>query len=462
MARATTATTSPAATGTSSTWTASANWSPEGVPLAPPRSCGSRADLTANSTKNVIAVWHKPRYSSGVTNYQAIQPLFDDLYEFGVDIQLDGHDHIYERSAPIKSGATLASPPVADPTYGIRVFTVGTGGAALQSCPGTPLSTSQVCNGTTYGVLKLTLHATTYDWVFLPIAGSTFTDAGTGNVHGAPSGSNTAPVAVADGYSTTLNTAKVQAAPGVLSNDSDADGNPLTAVLDVNVAHGTLVLNANGGFTYTPTTGYTGPDSFTYHANDGTANSNVVTVSLTVSAAASAPRGWWQFENNLLDSSGNGNNGTPTGAPTYVAGQVGQALSLNGTTQYATVPDAASLDLTTGMTLSAWIKPGLGATQDVLKKATNGSVNGYELSLASPTSPAGQKVFVRLNQATSGDTYRVNSTDYLPNEWHVDPCRRHLRRHHDQAVCQRPVRRLCRRAGCHRDEQRAIEPRRSE
>ena len=124
-----------------------------------------RADLTANSTKNVIAVWHKPRYSSGVTNYQALQPLFDDLYEFGVDILLDGHDHIYERSAPIKSGATLASPPVADPTYGIRAFTVGTGGAALQSCPGTPLSTSQVCNGTTYGVLKLTLHATTYDWV---------------------------------------------------------------------------------------------------------------------------------------------------------------------------------------------------------------------------------------------------------------------------------------------------------
>ena len=136
---------------------------------------------------------------------------------------------------------------------------------------------------------------------------------------------NTAPVAVADSYSTPLNTAKVQAAPGVLANDTDADGNPLTAVLDTNVTHGTLALNANGGFTYTPTTGYTGPDSFTYHANDGTANSNVVTVSLTVSAAASAPLGWWQFENNLLDSSGNGNNGTPTGAPTYVAGQVGQA-----------------------------------------------------------------------------------------------------------------------------------------
>ena len=88
------------------------------------------ADLAANSGKNVIAIWHKPRYSSGATNYQTLQPLWDDLYAAGVDILLDGHDHIYERTAPMKSGATLSSPPVADATYGIRQFTVGTGGEA--------------------------------------------------------------------------------------------------------------------------------------------------------------------------------------------------------------------------------------------------------------------------------------------------------------------------------------------
>ena len=96
-----------------------------------------------------------------------------------------------------------------------------------------------------------------------------------------------APVATADSYSTSQNTALVQPAPGVLSNDTDADSDPLTAVLNATVTHGTLSLNANGGFTYTPTAGYSGPDSFTYHANDGTADSNVVTVSLTVNAAAS-------------------------------------------------------------------------------------------------------------------------------------------------------------------------------
>ena len=104
---------------------------------------------------------------------------------------------------------------------------------------------------------------------------------------------NSAPVAVADSYSTAHNTALVQAAPGVLANDTDADANPLTAIVDTSVSHGSLTLNANGGFTYTPTTGYSGPDSFTYHASDGTASSNVVTVSLTVGAPANPLRGWW-------------------------------------------------------------------------------------------------------------------------------------------------------------------------
>ena len=73
----------------------------------------------------------------------------------------------------------------------------------------------------------------------------------------------------------------------MLGNDTDADSDPLTAVLVSNVTHGTLSLAANGGFTYTPTGGYNGPDSFTYKANDGTADSNTVTVSLTVTAASS-------------------------------------------------------------------------------------------------------------------------------------------------------------------------------
>src|SRR5207253_3031103 len=74
------------------------------------------------------------------------------------------------------------------------------------------------------------------------------------------------------------------AAPGVLGNDSDVDGDSLTAVLVSGPAHGTLTLNANGFFSYTPAADYTGPDSFTYKASDGLVLSNLATVSLNVTA----------------------------------------------------------------------------------------------------------------------------------------------------------------------------------
>ena len=110
------------------------------------------------------------------------------------------------------------------------------------------------------------------------------------------------------------------------------------------VGHGTLALAANGGFTYTPTAGYSGPDSFTYKANDGTADSNTVTVSLTVTAPGSSLAGQWLANegsgSTLVDSSGSGNNGALQGNPTWVTGQHGQAIHFDGTGDYATVPDA--------------------------------------------------------------------------------------------------------------------------
>jgi len=99
---------------------------------------------------------------------------------------------------------------------------------------------------------------------------------------------NTAPVAVNDSYSTSINVPlNVAAASGVLANDTDAQNNTLTALVVANPTHGSLTLNTNGGFTYTPTTGYTGPDSFTYKANDGSLDSNVAAVSLTITSVAS-------------------------------------------------------------------------------------------------------------------------------------------------------------------------------
>ena len=93
---------------------------------------------------------------------------------------------------------------------------------------------------------------------------------------------NDAPVAGNDSFSTNQNVALNVAVRGVLLNDTDADGDPLSSILATGPAHGSLILNSDGSFTYTPTTGYSGPDSFTYRASDGVALSSFVTVSLTV------------------------------------------------------------------------------------------------------------------------------------------------------------------------------------
>ena len=100
---------------------------------------------------------------------------------------------------------------------------------------------------------------------------------------------NRAPVARADAFSPTEDVAFTAPPPGVLANDTDADGDALTAVLDRDVANGTLVLRANGSFTYTPDPDFNGSDSFAYRASDGEVTSAPATVTLTVAAANDAP-----------------------------------------------------------------------------------------------------------------------------------------------------------------------------
>src|SRR6266850_2603043 len=97
------------------------------------------------------------------------------------------------------------------------------------------------------------------------------------------------PLASADGYGVNEDGVLNVAGAGVLTNDSDIDGDSLTAVLVSGPANGSLTLNANGSFSYTPSANFNGTDSFAYKANDGSADSNVVTVTLTVTAVNDAP-----------------------------------------------------------------------------------------------------------------------------------------------------------------------------
>src|SRR6185436_17942972 len=100
---------------------------------------------------------------------------------------------------------------------------------------------------------------------------------------------NDAPVAVNDSFTTAEDTALNVVASGVLSNDSDVDGDSLSAVLVSGPSNGDLALNNNGSFSYTPALNYAGSDSFTYKANDGQADSAVATVSITIEAVNDAP-----------------------------------------------------------------------------------------------------------------------------------------------------------------------------
>lgn len=101
---------------------------------------------------------------------------------------------------------------------------------------------------------------------------------------------NDVPVAVADAYSTNQDTALNVPARGLLTNDVDADGETLTAILASGPAHGTVSLNGDGSFLYTPATGYSGADNFTYRAADASSSSTATTVNINVVAAVPATK----------------------------------------------------------------------------------------------------------------------------------------------------------------------------
>src|SRR5262249_21389252 len=100
----------------------------------------------------------------------------------------------------------------------------------------------------------------------------------------APTPSNTPPVAVNESYATDEDVPLTVASPGVLTNDSDAEGESLSARLNTPPGHGAVALHADGSFTYTPSANFNGADAFTYRADDGNSDSNIATVSLTVGA----------------------------------------------------------------------------------------------------------------------------------------------------------------------------------
>ena len=148
-----------------------------GCEAGSPQAAWLEADLAAHPAACTLAYWHHPRFSSGAVHGSnaALGDIWKILAEAGADVALAGHEHFYERFAPLDGGGTPAA-------AGLRSFIVGTGGRTLYPFA-TPLPGSEVRDNQTFGVLFLTLEPGSYDWQFVPALPGTFTDAGSTACH---------------------------------------------------------------------------------------------------------------------------------------------------------------------------------------------------------------------------------------------------------------------------------------
>jgi len=214
-------------------------------------------------------------------------------------------------------------------------------------------------------------------------------------------GTNSRPVAQNDEYNTTEDTLVTVGAPGVLGNDNDPEGDPMTAVLVSDVSDGTLNLASNGGFSYTPDTGFTGSDSFTYTANDAGGASNAATVTIHVAGAN---------EVSINSTSANG------ALPTDPVSELGPVSSDNYT--LVAVNDlgmhCGDLDTRISSILPPFnvlhaqlVQRGITGLPQLL---TEGQAELYYSAASNPDDPAIGKVAggQALSSVVNGDVYKTN------------------------------------------------------
>ncbi len=139
-----------------------------------------RADLAAHRAACTLAYWHHPLFTSGAhsrdANLKEMRTFWQDLYEAGADVVIKGHNHDYERFVPQDPNGSRGA------ERGIREFVAGTGGKDLRRFV-TRLPNSEVRSQTAFGVLKLTLRSTSYEWEYVPVRGQSFTDSGHASCH---------------------------------------------------------------------------------------------------------------------------------------------------------------------------------------------------------------------------------------------------------------------------------------
>jgi hypothetical protein len=147
------------------------------VSATSPQVAWLKNDLDANPRLCALAYWHKPLWSSRYEDGSdaTFQTLWQTLHNAGAELVVNGHIHNYERFQEMNAEGRAASP-------GLREIVAGTGGVNHDGYVSS-LSTSEVRNADTYGVLKLILSPARYSWQFIPVGGESFTDSGTTGCH---------------------------------------------------------------------------------------------------------------------------------------------------------------------------------------------------------------------------------------------------------------------------------------
>jgi hypothetical protein len=364
-----------------------------GCQAGSPQELWLRSDLAAHASMNILAYWHKPRFSVGGSN-AFTQDFWQALSDYGAEIVLGGHVHDYERYAPQSPSGVL------DNTCGIREFIVGTGGESHFG--GTSIANLQVQNQDTFGVLKLTLHATSYDWQFFPEAGKTFSDSGSASTNSC--GTTSTPTATPTRTNTPVGTATPTRTPTRTNTATPTRTN--TPVLPTATRTNTPTptrTNTPVGSTPTPTRTNTPTPTRTNTPVLPTATrTNTPTPTRTNTPVGSTPTptrtstatptrtrtststptvvpggvlayyamesaSWNGTAGEVVDGSGSGLNGRSVGgvqttnASAAIAGDPGScryATAFNGSTSYLDL-GTPSFSLTNGLTVMAWVRWGI-------------------------------------------------------------------------------------------------------
>ncbi len=281
----------------------------------------------------------------------------------------DGHGDSNVGTVSINVLPVNQAPAAANDSYSTNEnapLAVSTGGVLANDSDveNDPL-TAALVNGPQHGTVALNADGT---FTYTPAANFSGTDGFTYQANDGRANSSVAavtitvnpvnqpPLAANDSYSTDENSPLAVSTGGVLANDSDVESDPLTASMVAGPQHGTVTLNSDGSFTYTPAADFSGTDSFTYQANDGQSSSSVAAVTITVNPVVHPPvaanDSYSTNENSPLDVSTGGvlaNDTDPADAPltaSLVAGPQHGTVTLHsdGTFEYAPADNFTGTD----------------------------------------------------------------------------------------------------------------------